>query len=85
MKLTPEQRRAILAEMRLAELFTEKMWARRYRISTRTVKRLRAAAREQPQAPNVPLLAPMVPPGKVARCLTIDGQMFVTKEAKATA
>ncbi len=46
MKLSPERRRAILDEMVLAELFSEKAWCRRYQISARTVKRLRAEARE---------------------------------------
>jgi DNA-directed RNA polymerase specialized sigma24 family protein len=47
MKLKPDQRRAILNEMILSELFSEKAWARRYGISARTVKRLRAEARER--------------------------------------
>lgn len=47
MKLKPDQRRAIMNEMILAELFSEKVWARRYGISVRTVKRLRAEARER--------------------------------------
>jgi hypothetical protein len=47
MKLKPDQRRAIMNEMILSELFSEKAWARRYGISVRTVKRLRAEARER--------------------------------------
>jgi hypothetical protein len=53
MKLKPDQRRAILNEMILSELFSEKAWARRYGISARTVKRLRAEARDR-MALNVP-------------------------------
>lgn len=53
MKLKPDQRRAIINEMVLSELFSEKAWARRYGISPRTVKRLRAEARER-MALNVP-------------------------------
>ena len=47
MKLKPDQRRALLNEMILAELFSEKSWARRYCVSISTVKRLRGEAREQ--------------------------------------
>ena len=46
MKLRPEERRAIINEMVLSELFSEKSWVKRYGISARTVKRLRAEARE---------------------------------------
>jgi hypothetical protein len=46
MKLSRDDRRAIINEMVLSELFSEKAWARRYGISPRTVKRLRAEARE---------------------------------------
>lgn len=46
MKLSRDDRRAIINEMVLSELFSEKAWARRYGISARTVKRLRAQARE---------------------------------------
>lgn len=53
MRLTPAQRREILTEMQLAELFTEKAWARRYQISPATVKRLRAEARERRLIRNV--------------------------------
>jgi DNA-directed RNA polymerase specialized sigma24 family protein len=53
MKLKPDQRRAIINEMVLSELFSEKAWARRYGVSVRTVKRLRAEARER-LALNVP-------------------------------
>ncbi|HEX4025879.1 MAG TPA: hypothetical protein VHX52_14435 [Steroidobacteraceae bacterium] len=37
----------------MAELFTEKAWARRYQISPATVKRLRAEARERRLIRNV--------------------------------
>jgi hypothetical protein len=47
MKLKADQRRVLLNEMILAELFSEKAWARRYGVSIRTVKRLRAEARER--------------------------------------
>jgi FixJ family two-component response regulator len=47
MKLKADQRREIINEMILAELFSEKAWARRFQISPRTVKRLRAEARER--------------------------------------
>jgi AraC-like DNA-binding protein len=47
MKLTPDQRREILNEMELAELFTEKLWAQRFGISIPTVRRLRREARER--------------------------------------
>jgi hypothetical protein len=53
MKIKPDQRRALMNEMILAELFSEKAWARRYGVSIRTVKRLRAEARER-MALNVP-------------------------------
>jgi len=46
-KLSPEKRREILREMRLAEIFNTKRWSQRYCMSHRTVKRLRAEAREQ--------------------------------------
>jgi hypothetical protein len=46
MRLSRDDRRAIINEMVLSELFSEKAWARRYGISQRTVKRLRAEARE---------------------------------------
>lgn len=52
MRLTPEQRAAILAEMRLAELFNTKRWAERYQISPRQVKQLRALARDPLYAPK---------------------------------
>jgi hypothetical protein len=45
-KLSRDDRRAIINEMVLSELFSEKAWSRRYGISVRTVKRLRAQARE---------------------------------------
>ena len=47
MKIKPDQRRAIMNEMILAELFSEKAWSRRYGISARTVRRLREEAREK--------------------------------------
>jgi hypothetical protein len=47
MKLKPDQRRALLNEMILAELFSEKRWSNRYGISVRTVRRLREEAREK--------------------------------------
>jgi hypothetical protein len=47
MKLKADQRRALVNEMILAELFSEKAWSRRYGVSIRTVKRLRAEARER--------------------------------------
>lgn len=47
MKLKADQRRALINEMILAELFSEKAWARRYGVSITTVKRLRAEARER--------------------------------------
>ena len=46
MKLTSNQRREILSEMQLATLFNTKAWVRRFSISPRQVKRLRAEARE---------------------------------------
>jgi len=46
-KLSPQQHREILAEMQLAALFNVKSWARRYNISPRTVKRLKAEALER--------------------------------------
>lgn len=48
MKLTPERRAELLDEMRFAELFNEEMWVLRYGVSLRTIKRLRAEARERP-------------------------------------
>jgi hypothetical protein len=46
-KLFPDELRAILNEMELAELFTEKRWAARFGISIPTVRRLRREARER--------------------------------------
>jgi hypothetical protein len=66
-KLTPEQRVELLNEMRLAEIFNTKMWSRRFGISPRTVKRLRAELRGQPTgpmgatAPNGPATAQVLP------------------------
>lgn len=45
MKLSPEREAELLAEMALAELFTEKAWERRYGIKPRTIRRLRAKVR----------------------------------------
>jgi hypothetical protein len=53
-KLSPDMRREILNEMELAELFTEKMWARRYGISIPTVRRLRCEARNRIQERLIP-------------------------------
>jgi DNA-binding transcriptional regulator LsrR (DeoR family) len=66
-KLTPEMRAAILAEMRLAELFNTKRWSERYGISRSTVKRLRAEARERP----LPRMGPIGP--ETARILLLTG------------
>jgi hypothetical protein len=65
-KLTAEQHAEIIAEMRLAELFSVKMWARRYGVSPRTVKRLRVEARQRPLARNGP-------EQHVVLCLTVGG------------
>ncbi len=46
-KLSPERERDLLNEMELAELLTEKAWQRRYGISPRTIRRLRARVRER--------------------------------------
>lgn len=54
MKLTKDERREIIAEMRLADLFNVKMWSHRFGISPRTVKRLRAEARTRPLARKGP-------------------------------
>jgi hypothetical protein len=53
MKLASEQRAALLSEMRLAALFTEKRWAARYGVSIGTVRRLRAEARQRPLRGNI--------------------------------
>ena len=45
--LPPAREAELLAEMELAELFTEKMWQRRYGLSPRTLRRLRAKMRER--------------------------------------
>ena len=54
-KLSPEQRREILAEMQLVHrLFNPKRWAERFQISPRQVERLRAEARLGPMAERPP-------------------------------
>jgi hypothetical protein len=46
MKLSSERRAVLLSEMQLATQFNTKAWCRRFGISPRQVKRLRAEARE---------------------------------------
>lgn len=46
MKLSREREAELLAELTLATQFNTKAWCRRYGVSARTVKRLRAKARE---------------------------------------
>lgn len=46
MKLSPQRRAELLAELALATQMNTKAWCRRYGIAPRTVKRLRAEARE---------------------------------------
>lgn len=57
MKLTPDQLRELFNEMELAELFNTKTWSRRFGISPRQVKRLRAMVRERlaARAPKGPV------------------------------
>jgi hypothetical protein len=49
-KLSPELREQLLNEMRLAALLNEKSWSRRYGLSPRQLRRLRAQALERPLA-----------------------------------
>ena len=76
MKLSPEQRSLILAEMTLAESFNTKRWSQHYKISPRTVKRLRAAAREALAAEK----ARKGPPAEA-----VLAEAYVTALAKARA
>jgi hypothetical protein len=74
-KLTAEHRAAILAEMRLAELFTEKRWAARYGISLGTVRRLRAEARQRPLRANIAdaqSVLPLTEPELAATAAKVD-------------
>lgn len=50
MKLPLARREELLNEMRLAALLNEKSWCRRYGVSSRTLRRLRAKALERPLA-----------------------------------
>ncbi|MGO9038185.1 MAG: hypothetical protein ACLQKH_09385 [Steroidobacteraceae bacterium] len=62
MKLSAERRAELLAEMRLAQFFTEKEWNRRFGVSPRTLRRLRAEALEHPLARSGDLHVLLLPP-----------------------